>query len=403
VRLAHSCLASLCITVVLAACVAAGPTPGLVAEQPAEGPYIKTDKGFMVPYTETIPGTDITFEMVPIPGGEFVMGSPKDEADREDDEGPQFRVIVEPFWMARHEVTWAQYKRFFEGMYDPGKKLQPNGIREVTAANKADAVTIPTPLYDPSKTYERGEAPGEPAVTMTPYAARQFTKWLSLQVGQFYRLPSEAEWEYACRAGTTTAYSFGDDPDELGDYAWYWENSLKEAIDLEAYHAVGSKKPNAWGLYDMHGNVAELVLDEYRKDHYKQFSGRTVNWHEAIAWPTKRQPRVYRGGSWDSDPDRCRSAARGQTDDREWKIQDPNTPKSPWWYTEEEARAVGMRIIRPLSAPAGGERNRFWEDDVEEVVGDTQIRLEQGRALLLPVDKDLAGDVEKAKDLSAPQ
>jgi formylglycine-generating enzyme len=385
------CLVAACATV-------DADTQGLVKDKPASGPFVHTDRGFMVPYTQTIPGTDISFEMIPIPGGKFMMGSPDSEADREDDEGPQFEVVVEPFWMGKHEVTWAQYKHFME-MYTRFKKLQELNRRLVTDSNRADAVTIPTPLYDPSKTYERGEAPDDPAVTMSPYGARQFTKWLSLLTDRFYRLPSEAEWEYAARAGTGTAYSFGDDPEDLDDYAWYFENSLNEEVDLETYHTVGSKKPNPWGLYDMHGNVSELVLDEYRDDHYEQFEGKSVRWIDAIAWPTKRGPRVHRGGSWDSDPDRVRSAARGQTDEKEWKIQDPNTPKSPWWYTEEEARSVGMRIIRPLHEPSSREdRNRFWEEFAADVTGDISVRLEQGRAVLGIVDPQLPAVLKEIAD-----
>ncbi len=387
------------VVLILMVCATLGAEDGIVAEKPASGPFVQTGKGFMVPYAQIISGTNIRFEMIPIPGGKFRMGSPESEVKRNNDEGPQFEVIVEPFWMAKHEVTWEQYKYFMD-MYRLFKDFEFRKIRIVSESNRADAVTVPTPLYDPDKTFERGDEPNEPAVTMTPYAARQFSKWLSGITGHFYRLPAEAEWEYACRAGSETAYSFGGDPRHLDDHAWHFANSIKKFPDsdeeLEAYHAVGSKKPNAFGLYDMHGNVSELVLDEYRNDHYKQFAGKTVKALDTIAWPTRRSPRVHRGGSWDSDPEDCRSAARGQTDDEEWKLNDPNRHKSPWWYTEEESRAVGFRLIRPLDAPASTEeRNKYWEETVEEVVLDVKTLLEyHRRGVLGLVDKDLPAAIK---------
>ena len=207
--------------------------PGIVKEKPAEGRFVETDQGYMVPYTATIPGTDVTFEMVPIPGGKFQMGSPEDEEDRRDDEGPQFEVTVQPFWIGKHEVTWAEYKKYME-LDKHFKSFQQAKTRIINDENRQDAITAPSSLYDPSFTFEAGEEPNEPAATMTQYAAKQYTKWLSLLSGPFYRLPYEAEWEYACRAGTTTAFYFGDDPDELEEHAWYYDNSD------ELRHAVGN-------------------------------------------------------------------------------------------------------------------------------------------------------------------
>ena len=94
--------------------VEAKPKLGVSSEQPAEGPFVKIDDGFMVPYKATIPGTNTTFEMIPVPGGTFTMGSPEDEEGRSQDEGPQFEVVVKPFWMGKHEVTWDEYKRFMD-------------------------------------------------------------------------------------------------------------------------------------------------------------------------------------------------------------------------------------------------------------------------------------------------
>jgi formylglycine-generating enzyme required for sulfatase activity len=386
---------------------------GIVAEQPAEGPFVKIDGGYMVPYTEKISGTDVTFEMIPIAGGEFLMGSPESEAERNDDEGPQVRVKVEPFWMAKFEVTWDQYHSFM-AMYDAFKKLQRlNSNRkpgdddanwrivqqhawngEVENEWDVDAVTAPTPLYDSTFTYG-GDVPEPnfPAVTVTPFAAKQFTKWLSGVTGDDYRLPSEAEWEYAARAGTKTAYSFGDDPAQLQDYAWIEDNS-----DFQA-HAVGSKKPNPWGLYDMHGNVGEWTLDQYAPDTYAKLGDKSVDAGDAIMAPTKVYPRVIRGGSWYETAPFARSAARGKSEEQDWKISDPNIPKSPWWYTEEPAMAVGMRVIRPLKPLTDEEKKVVWEADVTDIREDVAARLREGRGALGKTGKTLPDAIEASTKL----
>jgi len=367
----------------------ADDTPGLAQTAPATGPSVKTAKWFMVPYKMTIPGTDVIFEMVPLPGGKFTMGSPATEPKRKKTEGPQFQVDMPPFWMGKYEVTWAEYKRYI-ALYGIFKEFQIRKQRLVTAENKADAITAPTELYDPSFTYEHGEDPQLPAVTMTQYAARQYTKWLSAITGQFYRLPSEAEWEYACRAGAKTAYSFGDDPSDLGDYAWYYDNADEKP------HKVGQKKPNAFGLYDMHGNVAEMVLDQMFPDGYARFAGKTVTAADALMWPTKLVPRVVKGGSFEDDADALRSAARLPTQEREWKMEDPNLPLSPWWFTSDPTRGVGFRIMRPLDEPATkAERLKAWEPDAEETIEAINNRMSEGRGVMGLVDKELPAAIKK--------
>jgi formylglycine-generating enzyme required for sulfatase activity len=392
--------------------------PGLVAEKPTAGPFVATERGYMVPYTETIPGTNVTFEMVPVPAGEFLLGSPAGEASRSADEGPQVRVQVAPFWIGRYEVTWAEYQAYM-AMYDVFKTLQRLAAAPVDAAHRAgtqadwklveehardgtveaalgvDAVTTATPLYDASFTYGVGDKPNQPAVTMTQFAARQYTKWLSGLTGRDYRLPSEAEWEYAARAGTNTAYSFGDDPGKLGDYAWFAENA-----DYQT-HPVGTKQPNPWGLYDVHGNVAEWTLDQYEEDAYSKLGKGTVAAGDAVRWPTKLYPRVIRGGSWLAEAPACRSAARQKSDDEEWKLSDPNLPLSPWWFTEEPGTAVGMRIIRPLEPLTVEEKARVWEADVESIRRDVRDRLQDGRGAAGVADPQLpaaAAAAEKIDD-----
>ena len=350
---------------------------GLQKEKPESGRFVKTELGYMVPYKTVIPGTDIEFEMIPIPAGKFKLGSPADEADRRDDEGPQVEISVEPFWMGKCEVTWAEYKAFMN-TYDIFKSFDNKKMRVVNQSNVADTITAPTPLYDSTFTYLLGEEDRQPAVTASHYAAKQYTKWLSLMSGNIYRLPTEVEWEYACRAGTTTPYSFGD-ASNIDDYAWHYENSD------EGYQEVGTKKPNPWGLHDMHGNVAEICLDQYEEDAYSKFKSKDAE--DCIVWTTKMFPNVIRGGSWESDPPDLRSAARMQTED--WREEDPNLPRSPWWFTDEPALAVGFRLSRPLNPPARETINKFWTEDSEMLKMAVDNRLEEGRGARGLVDKDL--------------
>src|SRR5205085_8637241 len=165
--------------------------------------------------------------MVPIPAGKFLMGSPDAEKKRKADEGPQFTVEMEPFWMGTCEVTQAEYELFLEKYH----ALADKGAPAIPKDKLADAVTYPTPMYELEAgpvLQKMGRGGKFPAVIMSQFAARQFTKWLSKKTGRFYRLPTEAEWEYACRAGTTTAYSFGDfDKAKLDERAWYIDDSDK--------------------------------------------------------------------------------------------------------------------------------------------------------------------------------
>jgi len=367
-------------------------TPGFIAgdQRPeGEGLAIRVPGGWMVAYDETLPGTDVTFRMIPIAGGTLRMGSPAGEADRGADEGPQYDVRIEPFWMARCEVTWSEYKRYM-ATCDLFKAMESAGIRKVTAENEADAVTAPSNLYDPTTTFTNGEDPLQPAVTMTQFAARQYTKWLSGLTSRFYRLPLECEWEYACRAGTTTPWSNRSTPDSLAEVAWYADNSD------ETTHPVGEKEPNAWGLHDMHGNVAEWVLDQLVPDGYARQAAlaQPVTEADAAVWPTSLSPRVVRGGSYYDEPAQCRSAARRGSEDLPWKDVDPNLPKSPWWYTEEPALGVGMRLVRPLAVPDIATRRRWGDADIESIRADASDRLTQGRGGRGIVDPKLPEDLK---------
>jgi formylglycine-generating enzyme required for sulfatase activity len=279
-------------------------------------------------YTEKIPGTEVTFEMVPIPGGTFTMGSAATEAGRKDDEGPAHEVKIAPFWMSSHEVTWDEYDRYAFG-------ARP---QSTAPTNGPVVVTSPTPPYaDESHGYGKGR---QPAIAITWHAAVGYCRWLSEKTGKTYRLPTEAEWEYAARAGTRTPWSFGADGAKSGDYAWSTLNSDAKP------HPVGKKKPNPWGLYDMHGNVAEWCLDQYDPNYYRTLDLKKIALGPVLLPSEKRYSHVVRGGSWDDEVGRLRSAAR-RGSESDWSLRDPQDPQSIWWHTE--ATMVGFRIVRPLN------------------------------------------------------
>lgn len=290
------------------------------------------------PYVADIPGTIVKFTMVPIPAGTFTLGSPTGEKNRREDEGPPRKVSLPAFWMGKHEVSWDEYELFMLAPDLPG----------ATTEGKPDAVSHPTkPYSDPS--FGMG-IDGFPAVSMTHHAAAKYCEWLSTKTGHFYRLPTEAEWEYAARAGTTTAYFFGDDPGPLEEYA---------AFQLEQYAKIGTKKPNPWGLHDVYGNVSEWTLDQYLPDAYARLKGNPApgTWVRS----TQPYPHVVRGGSWNDTPEKMRSAARlGSSPD--WKKDDPGLPKSVWYLTN--APWVGFRIVRPREIPPAEEMYRCWNNGV---------------------------------------
>ncbi|MEX2140930.1 MAG: formylglycine-generating enzyme family protein [Pirellulales bacterium] len=304
----------------------------------------------MKPYSELIPNTEVGFDMLPIKGGKFTIGSPSDEEGRNEDEGPQKEVAVAPFWMGKHEVTWDEYEIFMFALDHQRRqvlKIDPSANDKL-----ADAIAHPTKPYT-DMTFGMGKK-GFPAISMTHYAARMYCKWLSMKTGRYYRLPTEAEWEYACRAGTTTAYSFGDDQSELAKHALFYHDG-----ETEKYNKVGKLKPNPWGLYDMHGNVNEWVLDQYVADRYNRL---TAGQSALPVATTKLYPHVARGGAWDDDPPALRSAVR-RASDIEWKQQDPQLPQSVWYHTD--AQFSGFRLLRPLVEPSEEEKQKIWDTGLE--------------------------------------
>ncbi len=286
-------------------------------------------------YTQIISGSNQTYPMIGIPGGQFLMGSPAPEKGRHPDEGPQHIVQIEPFWIGKFEVTWDLYDLFtIKNMEKEMATRYPDGAD----LSKTDATTRPSPAYV-DMSFGMGRE-GYPAINMTQYAAIKFCAWLYDKTGIFYRLPTEAEWEYACRAGTKTPYSFGADVKLLGQYAVFKGNSEG------SYKKTGTKKPNPFGLYDMHGNVMEWTQDQYLANYYTLVANKQVS--EPYAPTTKLYPHAVRGGSWDDDPTGLRSAARTPSDPA-WKVIDPQSPKSDWWMTS--ASFCGFRVVRPVKVP----------------------------------------------------
>jgi formylglycine-generating enzyme required for sulfatase activity len=295
-----------------------------------------------ITFTETIPGTSVSFNMVAIPGGSFMMGSPEDEPLRDNDEGPVREVKLSPFWIGEIEVSWKEYLEFFKATSSQGRMEG-----RIATATKTDAISGPTPPWGaPDQGWGKGS---NPAITMSWHAANVYCRWLSQKTGKRYRLPTEAEWEYACRGGTTTPYFFEGDPKKFTS-----EGFLKKifkpdtaVIASRVVYKVNSMSktkdpsgltPNPFGLKNMLGNVYEFCLDYYSENGYAADSSMIDP-----RGPSKGQEHVIRGGSFKSDARDVRSAARDFTKTRSWLVTDPQMPKSIWWYSD--CIDVGFRVV----------------------------------------------------------
>jgi formylglycine-generating enzyme len=296
-------------------------------------------------FTEMIPGTTVSFDMIAVSGGTFNMGSPQGEPYRRQDEGPVREVLVNDFYMAEIEVTWNEYLAFFNATGSQGRmETDMDNIDE-----EVDGITGATPPWGaPDQGWGMGS---RPAITMTHYAAMTYCRWLSSVTGKNYRLPTEAEWEYAARGGTTGAYFFegspkdyetdglwnmifGPDTSVINTYVVYQENSPYRT------QPPSFVQPNPFGLKNMLGNVAEFCLDYYDPQVYAKYPQGVVT--------NPRGPRdglehVIRGGSFKSSARDLRVARREFTRTKEWLETDPQIPKSIWWYSD--ANHVGFRVV----------------------------------------------------------
>lgn len=294
-------------------------------------------------FTEKVPETSVSFDMIAIPGGDFKMGSKKNEPLRKSDEGPQHPVKVTRFFMGKAEVSWDEYLEFF-------KATSSQGRREGEENEKVDAISGPTPPWGaPDQGWGKGS---RPAITMTWKAANTYCQWLSKVTGKKYRLPTEAEWEYAARGGTQTPYFFPGDPKDftsqgffkkffgpdtavIHSYVAYKETSPTQTVEPESMEA------NPFGLKNMLGNVNEFCSDWYSPKAYLEYRNKKMVIDPT--GPRRGREHVIRGGSFRSDAKDVRCASRDYTKTKAWLATDPQMPKSIWWYSD--CVDIGFRVV----------------------------------------------------------
>ncbi len=281
-----------------------------------------------VDFTERVPGTAVSFDMKAVRGASFVMGSPDSEPYRGENE-EQRDVTVPDFFMAETEVTWDLYWAFYAETMSEGR-IAPEVIFAHNADPDVDAFSGPTPPFGNAEQGWGGG--GRPAITMTHYSAEIFCKWLSRKTGKTYRLPTEAEWEYAARGGTDGAYFWGGSPKKYSSRG-LWRSIFgadTTVINTYAVYELNSGnrtqlpqrvKANPFGLKNMSGSVWEYTSDRYEGGE---------------EW-------VIRGGAYDDDAADIRSAVRAATEHERWLRTDPQQPKSIWWYSD--MKAIGFRVV----------------------------------------------------------
>ena len=298
-------------------------------------------------FTETVPGTRAAIRMVAVPGGEFTLGSPAKEPFRKADEGPQKRVRISPFFMGEVEVTWQQYWAFYNETMSEGR-TPPEKIYANNSRPDVDAVSGPTPPFGfPDQGWGFGS---RPAITMTHYAASTFCQWLSLKTGRHYRLPTEAEWEYAARGGTDTPYFFEGSPKKYSSLGFWSTFKGADTTTIASYvvysgdssgktQEPGKIKPNPFGLKNMLGNVMEYCSDWYDENAYSAIADGALD----PKGPETGTEHVVRGGTYADDASAVRCSSRDYTRHDRWLRTDPQNPKSIWWYSD--VKSVGFRVV----------------------------------------------------------
>ncbi len=305
-------------------------------------------------YTETIPGSTVSFNMKAIKGGSFQMGSHEDELFRDDDEGPVKEARVSDFFMAEIEVSWDEYMAFYLQTSGEGRSTDTEGVR--SDADGLDAIVGATPPYgQPDQGWGKGQ---RPAISISYHGAETYCRWLSKITGKTYRLPTEAEWEYAARGGKSGPYFFDVNPKKvvkkglfkskpdtttINTYVVYRENSSLKTQMPDYVQA------NPFGLKNMLGNVAEFCADWYNADAYDELADGTLD----PKGPATGQERVVRGGSYLSAASEVRLAHRDYTRTTDWLKTDPQVPKSIWWFSD--CFHVGFRVVCEYNALTGKE------------------------------------------------
>lgn len=274
--------------------------------------------------TITIPGSDLSFEMVAIPSGKI------------------YGVELPEFWIGTREVSWDEFSLFQE------KQLDSEATAHPTLSYELDAITRPTPQYI-DFSYGMGKEGGFPAVSMTRRAALAYCEWLYKKTGIFYRLPTEAEWLYVCSEGSGEKLPKSYSGASPSDYAWFEESSG------EKYQPTGTKQPNQWGVYDLIGNVSEWTMDWYSEDYYSELK---LRGKEGILWPLKKHPTAVMGSNYQSPSNDCNCQTKIAST-AQWQKRDPQIPKSKWWNTD--APFVGFRLVSPVIQPDAQSVAAFFE------------------------------------------